>query len=168
MTNYEDQKKEDWNQAVKEFDELMLGTPAFSQVVYEYIHKISRRICPSLDHEEIAMDLWCKCWQEKRMPTYTQVKNHCLDALRKDKVRVKHEIKVGELQFLGNAIAVELPSDIVDVLMSRAELTGEERDSLYRRFYLNESARYPAAFDRGCEKLQRAWKEYQRERNEQE
>jgi hypothetical protein len=137
---------------------------ALSQIAFEYIHKISRRICPSLDHEEIAMDLWCKCWQEKRMPTYTQVKNHCLDALRKDKAEIR---KYNALSFLGTRVAVELPNDILDELIKRAQLNNDEHNAIYRRFYLNQSAE-PGWFTSATEKLQRAWKEYQRERNEQE
>lgn len=138
-----------------------------SLICFEYIHKIARRICPRLDHEEIAMDLWTKCWQEKRMPTYTQVKNHCLDALRRNKSETKKHVNYGALNLLGERVAVELPQDVVDSIIQRADLTSNERTAIYQRFYANQSA-IPQHFESACVKLQRAWKEYCNERDEQE
>jgi hypothetical protein len=77
------------------------------------------------------MDLWCKCWVDRKMPTYTQVKNFCLDKLRKEKVEKKH---VGALQFYGNKLAVELPNDLLDKIVLWLILTSEELELFTRDF----------------------------------
>jgi DNA-directed RNA polymerase specialized sigma24 family protein len=95
----------------------------------------------AIDTEQISIDIWIELWTSGKKEVYAlHVKHRCVDAVRRERSRRLTSLREGKLREKLDKGGLDLEENLgvqslVDSLMSCPELTPQDKNLIWNRFY---------------------------------